>query len=59
MEKITHLGPKLTEYLNNANDHAFGFRPVGKYKYIGDTKVDFDNNNIIVEGKNMKVLMDY
>lgn len=51
MEKITHLGPKLTEYLNNANDHAFGFRPVGKYKYIGDTKVDFDNNNIIVEGK--------
>ncbi|GLH02523.1 Uncharacterized protein GBIM_08534, partial [Gryllus bimaculatus] len=51
--KITHLGPKLTEYLNHANGHTFRLRPVGKYKYIGDAKVQFHNDT----RKNMKVII--
>ncbi len=59
-KKIKHLGPKLTEYLNNANDPAFVFRPVGKYKYVGDTKKwTLITKALLYKGKNMKVVMDY
>lgn len=46
---VVNLSSKLTDYINNANDYIFGLRPVGTDRYIGDSKIKFDNDTTFIK----------
>ena len=50
-EYKTLIGAKLLHYLNNCNDKIFGMRPYGSRRYIGNSEVKFDHDDLIIEGK--------
>ena len=49
------LAEDIAIALNNSNDFVFGLRPNGNKRCIGDTEVDFNNEEIIIKEKSYKV----
>ena len=48
--RTTIIGEKITQYLNNCDDHVFGLRPEGAKRFIGDSEVDFKDEALIIKG---------
>ena len=49
------LGEDIAIALNNSSDFVFGLRPDECKRFIGDTEVDFNDEEIIIKGKRYKV----
>ncbi|XP_049772104.1 uncharacterized protein LOC126154494 [Schistocerca cancellata] len=48
---IVHIGPNLKKYLMNVKDNTFGIRPENNDYFIGNTKITFDYDDIIINDK--------